>query len=319
MGQDISFPLSGIPDSTTIYTKTQPTIDIMNKVLDFILKNADYRDMIALANEKECAKWIILAENELNKQFQKIKVRPEIVGKDNGILYLRKIDKLNEYNDMIGCKLLAAFFVRLFQVVGALSLSIMDTKIPDRSDYLVTASEKKIPERKGVPFFKPVEERKKFLGLFGGELEENDLATIDRTLHIFKKYLTKISENKYNLTTIGPQKTGPKIVEGYTITIDGTTLVFVSTLSSSSLVFKLIEKDSELTIDVVQRNKNAYPYVETFNCALQKDGSITVLFNKDRGGSIDFVDFITNIRAKILLLPPSQTIKILNELYLLLN
>ena len=46
----------------------------------------------------------------------------------NGILYLRKIDKLNEYNDMIGCKLLAAFFVRLFQVVGALSLSIMDTK-----------------------------------------------------------------------------------------------------------------------------------------------------------------------------------------------
>ena len=89
MGQGISLSLNDIPDTTTIYNKTQPTIDIMNKVLDFILKNADYRDMIALANDKECEKWIIISENKLLKLFQKINLQPE---QKNGVLYLNKID-----------------------------------------------------------------------------------------------------------------------------------------------------------------------------------------------------------------------------------
>jgi hypothetical protein len=197
MGQDISMPLSGIPNSTTIYTKTQPTIDIMNKVLDFILKNADYRDMIALANEKECLKWIIIAEGKLNELFTKIKVQPQIDNK-TGVLYLKKIESLKQSNDILGCKLLAVFFIRLFQVVGALSLSIMDTKIPDRNDYLVTA-ESKVTERQGVPFFKPIKERQKFLGLFGGVLSDDELKNIDRSLHIFRLYLTSNGDNTYSL------------------------------------------------------------------------------------------------------------------------
>ena len=311
MGQDISFPLSTIPDSTTIYTKTQPTIDIMNKVLDFILKNADYRDMIALVNEKECAKWIIISESKLNQLFQRIKVQPER-GKD-GILYLKKIDTLKQNNDILGCKLLAIFFVRLFQVVGALSLSIMDTKIPDRGDYLVS-SQPVSTERKGVPFFKPLEERKKFLGLFGGELEDKDLTTINTTLHIFRKYLTKMSDNTYALTTIKTAREQARNVPGYVITINDNSLVFVSNLGSSSLIFKLTEQNSELYIDVIQRNGKDYPYSQSFNYAPQSNESIQVVFNKERSDSIDFVLFITTLRAKILELPPSQTIKILSEL-----
>lgn len=312
MGQDISLPLSGIPDSTTIYTKTQPTIDIMNKVLDFILKNADYRDMIALANEKECAKWIILGENKLNEQFNKIKVRPEI-GKDNGILYIRKIEKLNEHNDMLGCTLLATFFVRLFQVVGALSLSIMDTKIPDRGDYLVSASEKKISERKGVPFFKPLEERKKFLGLFGGDLSEENLKSVPPSLHFFRLYLNSNMNNTYSLLRLSrDKKIASNKVDGITIRIKDNNLIFDYISGVSSLNFEIILKESSLTVNVQTRNTRPYPYTNTFE--FQRNSDNTILVNKNERTSLDFTDFILDLISTIVKLPPSETLKLLEEL-----
>lgn len=309
MGQDISLPVtSGIPDSTTIYNKTQPTIDIMNKVLDFILKNADYRDMIALANDNECKKWIIIAENRLSELFQKIKVQPEL---KNGVLYLKKVDTLKNNNELLGCKLLAAFFIRLFQVVGALSLSIMDTKIPDRSDYLISDEPKRI-ERKGVPFFTGTQGQKK-KRFFGGEIEQKDLGTISPTIHIFRRYLTSSGTNTYTLSSIPTTRQNAYNIPGYKISIEDDKLIFISTLGSSVIKFDLIVKESEFLINVFERNGKDYPYSESFTFSPQKDETIRVKFLQDRE-PIDFADFITNVRSKISQLPPSQTVQILNEL-----
>ena len=310
MGQDMSLPLSGIPNSTTIYTKTQPTIDIMNKVLDFILKNADYKDMIQLANEKECEKWIIIAESKLTQLFQKIKVQPEL-GKD-GVLYLKKIDTLKQNNDIMGCKLLAVFFIRLFQVVGALSLSIMDTKIPDRGDYLLSA-EPSVTERKGVPFFTGKQEPQKRFGFFGGEIEQKDLATIPASIHIFRRYLSATGTNTYALTSIPKVRETAYNIPGYNISIKDNNLIIVSILGASNIKFELIVKESELVVNVLERNGKVYPYNETFTYSPQKDESIRVKFIDNRE-PIDFADFIVNVRSKITQLPPSQTVKILNEL-----
>lgn len=314
MGQDISLPVvSSIPNSTTIYNKTQPTIDIMNKVLDFILKNADYRDMIALANEKECSKWIIIAENKLLELFQKIKLQPEL---KDGVLYLKKVDELKQNNDISGCKLLAAFFIRLFQVVGALSLSIMDTKIPDRADYLITA-ESKQTERKGVPFFSGTQEQKK-KRFFGGELEQELIEKISPKISIFRRYLTPTGKNTYFLTSIAKSREAAFNIPGYSISIKDDKLIFVSTLGGSTIKFDLIIKESELLVDVFERNGKEYPYTESFTYSPQKDETIKVRF-LDTREPIDFADFITSVRNKIAQLPASQTVKILNELGYLEN
>jgi hypothetical protein len=311
MGQGISLSLNDIPDTTTIYNKTQPTIDIMNKVLDFILKNADYRDMIALANDKECEKWIIISENKLLKLFQKINLQPE---QKNGVLYLKKIDTLKQNNDIVGCKLLAAFFIRLFQVVGALSLSVMDTKIPDRADYLVT-DEPKQTERKGIPFFNPEGEKKKRYSFFGGLIEEKNIGSIPTNLQIFRRYLTVASSNTYSLTTLPKQKSDAYNVPGYIISTKNNKLIFTSTIGSNAIIFELAVKESEFLIDVITRNGKDYPYSDNFTYAIQTDQSIIVTYISDKKSrDIDFVEFITELRNKIAQLPASQTVKILNDL-----
>jgi len=134
MGQELSI----LPSQSKILDKTGDTILLMNRILDFILRNADIADMISLHETEGCKKWIIIAESQLSTLFDKIQIQPEL-GKD-GILYLKKIatlekeaksGKVEKY-----CKILSFFFIRLFQVIGALSLSVLYTQLPDR-DYLL--------------------------------------------------------------------------------------------------------------------------------------------------------------------------------------
>jgi len=309
MGQDISLS-KGFPDATIIYNNTQPTIDIMNKVLDFILKNADYRDMIALANQEECKKWIIIAEDKLTQLFQRIKVQPELGKK--GVLYLKKIDTLKENNDLLGCKLLAVFFIRLFQVVGALSLSIMDTKIPDRRNYL-TSSEEKVTERRGVPFFKSLnnKEEKKLFGFFGGEIEEKDLGAVPSIFHIFRRYFSlTATSNKYALSTIPTSRTASLNVPGFIISFKSDKIVVRCEQGTNSTDFDISLRGSQIIVDVLKRNEKDYAYNDIFSYAVQSDSTVKVTFDKK---DYDFADYLVALRNKIFSLPPSQTIKILND------
>lgn len=184
MGADISFPLSKVPDQTTIDEKTQSTIIMMNKILDFILRNADISDMISLATDKGCKEWLVISESRITKLFDKIQIEPT-AGKD-GVLYLKKIKDLDKKSreavviDENGknpkkllhqdyCNVLSFFFIRLFQVVGALALSIIDTEIP-RVDY--GSTERAAEPRRGIPFFQTIEEKPKswFSSFFGGAI-----------------------------------------------------------------------------------------------------------------------------------------------------
>jgi len=163
MGAAISMPdiLTSIPNQATIYDKTHGTVIVMNRVIDFILRNADISDMVSLSTPEGCKKWIVVAESKLDTLFDRFRIQPDI-GKD-GILYLKKIEDVKTQLGKVGstsvksvehekyCKVLAFFFVRLFQVVGALALSVIDTELP-RENYV----EGKIPtqpyQRSGVPF-----------------------------------------------------------------------------------------------------------------------------------------------------------------------
>ena len=141
MGAEIS--LQRIPTKGEIQDKTETTIFLMNRILDFILRNADVTDMMSLATDEGCKKWIIVAESNLSKLFNRIRIQPEL-DKD-GILYLRQVSSIEKESKKQGlnkqyCEILSFFFIRLFQVVGALSLSVLDTNLP-LQDYMIDKKE----------------------------------------------------------------------------------------------------------------------------------------------------------------------------------
>ena len=306
--------LSGMPNSRNIYNKTQPTVELMNRILDFILRNSDIRDMISLANPGECSKWIVIAEEQLKNFFDRVKIQP-LIGKEQ-ILYIKKIDDLKKMKDSsneLGCQTLAFFFVRLFQVVGALSLSIMDTKIPDRADYLKSKTEDPVYQQRGIPFFKKIDDKPKSWFGFGGELSATQLSSIPNELHMFSLYLTEsANKGQYYLTTIATLRAKASNIAGFIIQIKGNRLVFTYS-RGTSLNFELALKNgNQLNIEVLTRNNKEYPFNEDYSYAPQSNNTILVSIDT-KSKDMDFADFIVSITNKIISLPPSQTMKTLKE------
>ena len=134
--------LSNLPDQKQIYNKTQTTAILMKRIIDFILQNADIKDTISLATTKGCSQWLIIAKSEIEALLTAIEVEPTMG--DGGILYLEKINKiLPSKNSTLTeeqkgkqkikeqyCTVIAFFSIRLFQVVGALALSVIDSDVP---------------------------------------------------------------------------------------------------------------------------------------------------------------------------------------------
>jgi hypothetical protein len=193
--------------------QSAPSKTEMPQVLNFILqemfRRTDLADIYSLADPERCKRYIIVATDALESLFIKMSIRPD---KKDGVLFFQSIeglqrsmpqdvrDKQREY-----CIELAFFFIRIFQIFGALFLSMYDSKLPitDPSDDIRSVA-------KGVPFLNP----KDFLGFSkpaqssswfgaGGALYDNarDVGfyiNVDSPYSILNHHLTKPS---------GPQDT----------------------------------------------------------------------------------------------------------------
>jgi hypothetical protein len=296
--------LSNLPNESIIDNKTQTTIVLMNRILNFILTQSDIKDMISLANPDTCSKWIVITETKISDLFDKIKIQPEI-GKD-GVLYLKKIDTLQKETKKDGlnqhyCKILAFFFIRMFQVVGALALSIIDTKLPDK-DYSETSTKIEISESKGIPFFKKLK---------GGVLIGDEINSIG-PFASFSIYFTK-NGSYYLLNSFpsGPSKTTNNI-PGITIKFNNNIMNVNYKQSPIDLAYNLVINGTELTLHNVERYYNGKqfitPFKEVYNFASQSSGKILVT---DK--SIDFADFILKKSQEIINLPKSNTIQVLHK------
>jgi hypothetical protein len=310
--------ISSLPNQSIIDDKTQNTIVIMNRILNFILTQSDIKDMISLANPDTCAKWIVIAETKISDLFDKIQIKPE-KGRE-GVIYLKKIDTLQKETKKDGlnqyyCKILAFFFIRMFQVVGALALSIIDTKLPDR-DYLETSTKVEIAERKGVPFFKKLEDKPKLFGLFGGQLSGANVETIN-PFQQFSAYFRKNPDGTYSLNSFSREASKIKLVPGIVIMFNGNKMIITSKVGSSSVTFTLKLVESQLVLEDVKReiDGRSYitPFTEKYSYIRESSGQVYVIRDTD------FANFILNISQKLLMLPKSNTINILNRFNYLTN
>lgn len=293
MGAELSVPLSRIPDNTTIHQNTSNTIEVMNRILDFILTNSDMRDMISLTNEENCKKWLIIGEENLSGVFDKVQISPQRA--KDGTLYIKKLSVLTQGQDSTarrGCKLLAFFFVRLFQVVGALSLSINDTKLPE-IDYTKTPTTTIQAQTGRVPLLKMKENKTtSFLGMFKGGAAEN----LPATLNFLDKHIQKNSNNIlilrdpvfYNREGIRyrDEPVGPDFF------IENEKLKIVYDIDERNTISFILQKSQNkrgFNISDVLKNGTPITVDETFYSYNENNGIVKVTYKRN---DVSFTQFI---------------------------
>lgn len=100
---------------------------IVQEIFRFMVSQMKFEENLALANPDQCKKYVILIADSLQKFFMKVKVVPDKT--KDGYIYFRKFDDVKGATPMSQqyCMVIALFFVRIFQIYGALTLSIIDT------------------------------------------------------------------------------------------------------------------------------------------------------------------------------------------------
>jgi hypothetical protein len=128
MGADQSIPTT--LSRQKVFELTRDTRATMDVILDYMLKEITVRDFLALSNPTECKKYVIFLANNLYKHFYELQITP--VKDKKGIIAFRPIkDLVNpKGNDDIEkqslCLTLAYFYTRIFQIYGALALTLLD-------------------------------------------------------------------------------------------------------------------------------------------------------------------------------------------------
>jgi hypothetical protein len=113
-----------------IYNLTKSTRDTMNVLLDYMLKEISIRDFYLLSNPNECKKYVLFLTNTLYKQFYELGI--EVVKDKKSSLFFRPIKELVDTPESEKaerqslCLILAYFYTRIFQIFGALALTLID-------------------------------------------------------------------------------------------------------------------------------------------------------------------------------------------------
>lgn len=112
------------PDITV---KSLEAKNIAQEIFRFMINQMKFEEYLTLANPDQCKKYVILIADSLQKFFMKVKILPDKT--KDGYIYFRKFDDVKGATPMSQqyCLVIALFYVRIFQIYGALALSILDT------------------------------------------------------------------------------------------------------------------------------------------------------------------------------------------------
>lgn len=161
MGNELSIP------------KGRDTPSILQFILQEMFRRTDLADIYSLADPDRCKRYIVVATDALESLFLKLNLEPR-KGPD-GTLYVQSIEGLvksippeQRARQREHCTELAFFFIRIFQIFGALFLSIYDSRLPSSTPG--DEDQRRYRNREEVPFASP----NSFLGLgqHGGYLSE---------------------------------------------------------------------------------------------------------------------------------------------------
>ena len=110
-----------------ILRTTQSSRDFMNLLFQQMITQITPEDYLRLGNPKQCQAYVFTMADTISKLFDDLRIRPKRA-KDSGIVLFQKVDTLraaSPENKEI-CLIIAYFYIRIFQIFGALALTIID-------------------------------------------------------------------------------------------------------------------------------------------------------------------------------------------------
>ena len=185
--------------------KTMPTREEMLRVTDdgkyfiehaffFMSSQMNMRDFLLMVQPARCSEMIFLTAKALETSFQKYKIAPSR-GKD-GFVYFKKIDdfkgrcrgQMTDSSTYSVCVTIAMFYVRIFQIYGALSLTILDVDplyYQQVGGVYTGGEEDEIAEQHGA--YSATQK--------GGKLRIDDVLSVD--FEILRNYVSITSDENY--------------------------------------------------------------------------------------------------------------------------
>ena len=134
MGAGSSSPLGATPGIGTThiaaFTNTEHTRHLMNELLNYMIKQVSVRDLLQMSKAEECKKYVLFKANSLYQYFHELRIFPSTDSR--GLLTFRKVEDLvSPKGDMAKerqslCLVIAYFYTRVFQIYGALALTLID-------------------------------------------------------------------------------------------------------------------------------------------------------------------------------------------------
>jgi len=120
----------------------QGTKPVLDAIFNYMMNDLSIRDFIELSKEDSCKKYILFMANNMNTQFYEMKLFPYV--NPQGVLMFRKSEDIinpstekerNERKSL--CLVLAYFYTRIFQIYGAMALTLIDdAKFMEKSGIL---------------------------------------------------------------------------------------------------------------------------------------------------------------------------------------
>jgi len=109
---------------------TEFTRGVMDQILNYMIKQLSIRDLLQMSKPSECKKYVLFKANSIYQYFYELRIFPAKDAK--GLLTFRKVDDLvnptgeqkKERESL--CLIVAYFYTRIFQIYGALALTLID-------------------------------------------------------------------------------------------------------------------------------------------------------------------------------------------------
>lgn len=129
---------------------------MINSMYNIMISKITPADILKLANSKECSAYVFAMAETLDGLFKELKIQPR-QDKSSGVIVFQKLEGLKKESDKVHsrdlCLKIAYFYIRIFQIFGALALTVVD----DPGSSVVMAAIQKgpraIPSRGFQPAF----------------------------------------------------------------------------------------------------------------------------------------------------------------------
>ena len=137
------------------FTNTERTRMIMDDLLNYMIKQLSVRDLLHMSKESECKKYVLFKANAIYQYFHELRVFP--VKDAKGLLTFRRVEDLvnpkgeQEKERQSLCLIVAYFYTRIFQIYGALALTLIDEVDAMASSGLMTTFKRGSDARTWTP------------------------------------------------------------------------------------------------------------------------------------------------------------------------